>query len=226
MKLFEAIELLGKVHNGNGGRYIEKICNGECDGEYTMGMRRKSKLERVAVMREFWGDDENIQPFDFGECDFLYTNKDGNTSAFPFECADFLADDWECLIIDCDGYYDYNHLKFKVKQTFAEFLLDSDDDTLIDYDSAVAKIKAMFAKAEVPNLVRVDITSALSDCEPIAIHKNAFHLMGMGGILKDWVVLDELEKLGYRKDDLFEIEITFENGEEVNLAEWEVQNEF
>lgn len=50
--------------------------------------------------------------------------------------------------------------------------------------------------------------------------------MGMGGILKDWVVLDELEKLGYRKDDLFEIEITFENGEEVNLAEWEVQNEF
>lgn len=56
MKLFEAIELLGKVHNGNGDNYIEKICNGECDGEYTMGMRRKSKLERVAVMREFWGD--------------------------------------------------------------------------------------------------------------------------------------------------------------------------
>lgn len=48
---------------------------------------------------------------------------------------------------------------------------------------------------------------------------------GTDGVIKDWNILDSLEKLGFGKGDMFEISIYFKDGREVNLAEWEVLDE-
>ena len=85
MNFRQAIDLLKKVHNNDGGRFINDLAE-KIDGFYTMAIKRKSQ-DKIAVLREFWGDDEGCaQPLDFSECSFLYTDKDGKSSAYPFTC--------------------------------------------------------------------------------------------------------------------------------------------
>lgn len=213
MKLNEILKLLRQVHTGDCVRYIDSLVE-KCNGEYTMAIKRKSQ-DKIAILREFWGDDEGcIQPLDFGECDFLYTDKDGKTAPYPFTCNDLIANDWECFIYDCNGDYNYSALKGELQESFSQYLLDEWDEALLDYDSAIKKTKLLFSKIDGSEILRIDVSCVFSG--------NYNTLSGAMDTIKDWWLLDELK--GQWKDSVFLIEIVMKNGEDFNLAEWEVDN--
>ena len=220
MKFLEAIALLGKVHKNDSNMYIESLADHTGDGSLTLAMKRKSS-DKVAVLHEYYFIDDALLAFDFSECNFLYTGEDGKTTFYPFECADFLADDWECVIYDCDGEYDYSALKGKVNQTFAEFLLDRFDDVLLDYDGAIQKIKELYANEGSDKIQRIDIKAIFGN-DNDSFFINRIDLAASNYQIKDWHIFDCLEKLGYGKDDVFEIEVELTNGKEFNLADLDV----
>ena len=220
MNFKQALDLLKKVHNNDGGRYINDLAE-KIDGFYTMAIKRKTQ-DKIAVLREFWGDDDGCaQPLDFSECSFLYTDKDGKSLAYPFTCEDFFADDWECFIFDTNGDYDYSALKGELQESFSQYLTELHDDSLLDYDSAVAKIKKLYAEYGSDKIGRVDIIAVFGDVnEPF--YRGRIDLSGSNYEVKDWHIFDCLEKLGYGKSDVFEIEVTLTSGESNLLASWEV----
>lgn len=218
MTLNEALALLQKVHNGTDERYLDDIS--ERIGEYSLGIKRKSS-ENIAVMAMFCGEGELRE---FKDCSFFYLAENGYSKPYPFECADFLADDWECGFVDLEG--DYN--KVKMRQfgwtSFSEFLTEKYDE-LLDYDSAVEKVKELFSSVSGALIQSVNIEAIFSDLDD-DIHMRRMDLFGgTDGVIKDWHILDSLEKLGFGKGDMFEITIYFKDGKEVNLAEWEVLDE-
>lgn len=219
MTFKQAIALLEKVHKNDGSSYIDTLAE-KIDGFYTMAIKRKSQ-DKIAILREYYGDDEGCaQPLDFSECSFLYTDKDGKTSAYPFTCEDFQAQDWKCFIFDTNGDYDYSALKGELNESFSQYLLEAHGDTLIDYNSAVAKIKKLYEKYGSDKIQRIDIYAVFGDVnEPF--YKGRLDLGG-DYLIKDWHIYDCLEKLGFGLYDIFEIEVELTNGESFYLASWEV----
>ena len=64
----------------------------------------------------------------------------------------------------------------------------------------------------------VNIEAIFSDLDD-DIHIRRMDLFGgTDGVIKDWNILDSLEKLGFGKGDMFEITIYFKDGREVNLS--------
>ena len=216
MKFLEAITLLGKVHKNDSNMYIESLADHTGDGSLTLAMKRKSS-DKVAVLREYYFVDDSLLAFDFKECIFLYTGKDGKTMPYPFECADFVADDWECVIYDCDGEYNYSALKGKISQTFAEFLINIYSDAILDYDSAIKKAKEFFTQNDGSEISRIDIYCVFGDKRET--------LSGAMQTIKDWHLIDTLNDFAFCKDELFEISIMFKDGNECDLALWEAEND-
>ena len=212
MTLNEALALLKKVHNGTDALYLDDIS--EKIGEYSLGIKRKSS-KNIAVMAMFYGEGELRE---FKDCSFFYLAENGYSMPYPFECADFLADDWECGFVDLEG--DYN--KVKMRQfgwtSFGEFLTEKDYD-LLDYDNAVAKVKELFSSVNGALIQSVNIEAILSGADD-DIHIRRMDLFGgIDGVIKDYHILNSLEKLGFGKGDVFEITAYFKDGKEINLAE-------
>lgn len=205
MKILEAICLLRQVHKNIGGRYIDSLA-GHNDGFYTIGMRRKSN-GRLAVLRQYYGDDENFFAYDFNECVFLYTNESGKTQSFPFECEDFLANDWECVFVDCDGNYNYNALKIKGTQTFNDFLLENYGDELIDCDSAKQELKGI----DISKVEKLCIENILTN--DILLRDVAFDSKKSKIDIAE--IMHALSR--YDSDSVLSIEIDLKNGESCHL---------
>lgn len=213
MTFNEALTLLQKVHNGTDERYLDDIS--ERIGEYSLGIKRKSS-KNIAVMAMFCGEGELRE---FKDCSFFYLDKNGYLKPYPFECADFLADDWECGLVDLEG--DYNKVKMRQFgwESFSEFLVEKYDE-LLDYDSAMEKAKELFSSVNGALIQGVNIVAIFSGADDYILIRRMD--LFDDGMIKDWHILDNLEKLGFGKGDMFEITIYFKDGREVNLAEWEV----
>lgn len=108
--------------------------------------------------------------------------------------------------------------------SFSEFLIEKYDE-LLYYDSAVKKTKELFSSVNGALIQSINIEAIFSGLDD-NIHIRRMDLFGgTDGVIKDWHILDSLEKLGFGKGDMFEISIYFKDGKEVNLAEWEVLDE-
>ena len=68
---------------------------------------------------------------------------------------------------------------------------------------------------------RVDIDAVFGEAVE-SFYRGRIDLSGSNYEVKDWHIFDCLEKLGYGKDDVFEIEVTLTSGESNLLASWEV----
>lgn len=187
MTFNQALALLQQVHNGDESYYLSDIS--EEVGEYSLGIKRKSKDECISLSA-FVECDELLE---FEKSNF-YVFVNGVGIPYPFKCDDFLADDWECCLVDWDG---------KHCQTFTEFLQDKFDELLENANTAINALNRFLKRRN--NIKHIEVRAIFSGiCEVLSVD-TAFD---------EW-----LNDLQVPKNECFTLEVFYKDGESEYVCE-------
>lgn len=204
MEFIEAVKLVKNLYKENCGYYLQDIVD-EFDNN-GLALRRKDSKVLIPSMPRYCDDGSIIDLLDI-KTEFW----DECTKAwffYPFRFGDFLANDWEVILID-----NFDEHKFEFKQTLAEFLLEKYEyeNELLSHSNVVDKLVRLLEQNDKLNDNSFDTIDAIEI--HAVLNDKRFELKSHFSYL-----LNDIKNL---QDDVFVVDIYYKNGKSENLAEIE-----